>query len=84
MIDLGNLASTSKEKRVGLRDEGQLLLSLHFNPDDTVHLGLRTDRANRACRQFKITFTDTTPAATWTFYGDVVVPEKSWKPQLAR
>jgi hypothetical protein len=22
-------------------------------------------------RQFKITFTDTTPAATWTFYGYV-------------
>lgn len=56
---------------MGLRDEGQLSLSLHFNPDDTVHQGLRTDRANRTRRQFKITFTDTTPAATWTFYGYV-------------
>jgi hypothetical protein len=53
-------------------------LSLHFDPDDTVHLGLRLDRSNRARRQYKITFTDTAPAATpaatwttWTFYGYV-------------
>ena len=51
VIDVTNLASTAKEKRVGLRDEGQLSLSLHFNPDDTVHQGLRTDRANRVRRQ---------------------------------
>ncbi|TXH06680.1 MAG: hypothetical protein E6R09_01100 [Rhodocyclaceae bacterium] len=70
VIDVTNLASTSKEKRVGLRDEGQLSLTLHFNPDDTIHLGLRTDRANRSRRQFRITFTDATPA-TWTFYGYV-------------
>jgi len=29
VIDVTNLASTAKEKRVGLRDEGQLSLSLH-------------------------------------------------------
>jgi hypothetical protein len=78
VIDVTNLTSTAKEKRVGLRDEGQLSLSLHFDPDDTVHLGLRLDRSNRARRQYKITFTDTAPAATpaatwttWTFYGYV-------------
>ncbi len=71
VIDVTNLASSAKEKRVGLRDEGQLSLSLHFNPDDLVHQGLRSDRANRTRRQFKITFTDTTPASTWTFYGFV-------------
>ena len=70
VIDVTNLASTAKEKRVGLRDEGQLSLTLHYNPDDLVHQGLRTDRANRVRRQFKITFTDTNPA-TWTFYGYV-------------
>ncbi len=59
VIDVTNLASTAKEKRVGLRDEGQLSLTLHYNPDDLVHQGLRTDRANRVRRQFKITFTDT-------------------------
>jgi hypothetical protein len=70
VIDVTNLASTSKEKRVGLRDEGQLSLSLHYNPEDAVHQGLRTDRANRTRRQFRITFTDGA-AATWTFYGYV-------------
>ena len=50
--------------------EGQLTLTVHYNPDDLVHQGLRTDRANRTRRQFKITFTDTNPA-TWTFYGYV-------------
>ena len=71
VIDVTNLASTAKEKRVGLRDEGQLSLSLHFNPDDTVHQGLRTDRVNRTRRQFRNTFPATAPAATWTFSGDV-------------
>ena len=52
VIDVTNLASTAKEKRVGLRDEGQLSLTLHYNPDDLVHQGLRTDRANRVRRQF--------------------------------
>lgn len=70
VIDVTNLASTAKEKRMGLRDEGQLSLTLHFNPDDTVHQGLRTDRSNRTRRQFRITFTDATPV-TWTFYGFV-------------
>lgn len=71
VIDVTNLASTAKEKRVGLRDEGQLSLSLHFNPDDPVHIAMRADRAANTRRQYKITFTDTTPAATWTFYGYV-------------
>jgi hypothetical protein len=43
---------------------------LHYNPEDAVHQGLRTDRANRIRRQFRITFTDVA-AATWTFYGYV-------------
>jgi hypothetical protein len=70
VIDVTNLASASKEKRVGLRDEGQLTLTMHYNPDDLIHQGLRSDRANRVRRQFKLTFTDTTPAI-WTFYGYV-------------
>ena len=31
VIDVTNLASTAKEKRVGLRDEGQLSLSFQFS-----------------------------------------------------
>ena len=37
VIDVTNLASASKEKRVGLRDEGQLTLTMHYNPDDLIH-----------------------------------------------
>ena len=70
VIDVTNLASASKEQRVGLRDEGQLTLTMHYNPDDLIHQGLRTDRANRVRRQFKLTFTDNMPAI-WTFYGYV-------------
>ena len=44
VIDVTNLSSTAKEKRMGLRDEGSLSLTLHFDPDNTVHDGLRTDR----------------------------------------
>lgn len=71
VIDVTNLSSTAKEKRVGLRDEGQLSLSLHYDPDNDIQQGLRTDRADRTRQRFKITFTDTSPATTWTFYGYV-------------
>lgn len=70
VIDVTNLSSTAKEKRMGLADEGSLTLTLHYDPDNTVHDGLRTDRANRTRAQFRITFTDPTPT-TWTFYGYV-------------
>jgi hypothetical protein len=70
VIDVTNLSSTAKEKRVGLFDEGQLSLTMHYDPDDSVHSGLRQDRADAERVQFKITFTDNTPA-TWTFYGYV-------------
>jgi hypothetical protein len=71
VIDVTNLSSTAKEKRVGLRDEGQLSLSMHYDPDDEVHQYLRADRAENARRQFQITFTDSSPETTWTFYGYV-------------
>jgi hypothetical protein len=32
---------------------------------------MRADRAANTRRQYKITFTDSTPPATWTFYGYV-------------
>ena len=70
VIDVTNLTSTSKEKRVGLRDEGQLSLTLHYDPANTVHQGLIADRAARTRQQFQITFSDATPTI-WTFYGYV-------------
>ncbi len=70
VIDVTNLASSAKEKRIGLGHEGQISLTLHYNPDALVHPGLRLDRANRVRRQFRLTFTDSNPAI-WTFYGYV-------------
>ena len=67
VIDVSDLDSTAKEKRMGLRDEGQLSLTINYLPDNTVHDGLRTDRANRTLRNFKMVFTDTSPATTWSF-----------------
>lgn len=71
VIDITTMASSAKEKLMGLPDEGQLSLNILYNPDDTVHVALRADRASRARKQFKITFTDTAPAMAWTFYGYV-------------
>lgn len=71
VIDVSNLASTRREKLMGLPDEGQFTLSLNWDPDDTVHQLLRTLRNNRTRAEFKITLTDGTPA-TGTFFGYVL------------
>lgn len=72
VIDVTNLASVAKEKRAGLADEGQLSLTLHYNPDDTVHQAIRTARSNRTQKQFRIEFTDDSPTTKWTFFGYVL------------
>jgi hypothetical protein len=62
-----DLSSLAKEKRMGLADEGQLQLTINYIPDNTVHMALRADRAARTKTPFRITFTDATPATTWSF-----------------
>lgn len=66
VIDVTDLQSAAKEKRMGLQDEGQLTLSINYIPDNAVHQGLRTDRANQTKRNFRMTFTDT-GATVWDF-----------------
>ena len=58
VIDITSLDSTAKDKLVGLRDEGQLSLSLNFNATDAGQVGLRADRAARTKRKFIIELTD--------------------------
>lgn len=70
VIDVTDLASTAKEKRMGLQDEGQLSLTLNYIPDNAVHMGLRSDRANQTLRNFRIVFTDTGDTQ-WDFAGFV-------------
>ncbi len=66
VIDVTNLSSTAKEKRMGLHDEGQLSFTMHYNPSNAVHTSLRTDRANRTLRNFKMIFTDSGDTE-WSF-----------------
>lgn len=65
-IDITALESTGKEFNMGLKDEGSVSLEIIFNPDDSEHTGLRTDRDNATLRSFRITFTNS-PATTATF-----------------
>ena len=61
VIDITSLASTSKEKLMGLRDEGQLTMDILFDPataDASLHNALRTDKETRTKRKFEITLTD--------------------------
>lgn len=67
VIDVSDLSSSRKEKRLGLPDEGQLQLTINYIPTDTQHTLLRTQRSNRTLTQFQLTFTDASPKTTWTF-----------------
>lgn len=71
VIDITNLASTAREKRMGLPDEGQLTMSLDLDPDAATHILLRNARTSRTRCEFRITLTDTTPT-TLTFFGYVL------------
>jgi hypothetical protein len=62
VIDVSNLASTFREKLMGLPDEGQITLDVNLDPDNSGHTALRTNRANRTLTEFKLTLTDSTPA----------------------
>ena len=69
-IDVTDLSSTAKEFRLGLKDEGDFSFEMMYIPNNTVHIGLQTDRSNRTLRNFQITLTDS-PASVMTFTGYV-------------
>jgi len=71
VIDTSNLSSTRREKLAGLADEGQLGLTLNWDPDDTAHALLLTLKNSGAIAECKITLTDTTPKVG-TFSGLVL------------
>lgn len=70
VIDVTDLSSLAKEKRMGLADEGQLSFVINYIPSDTEHAALRAARASRAETNFQILFTDT-GTTTWDFSGFV-------------
>lgn len=71
VIDVTNLASVAKEKRMGLPDEGQLSFELNYDPDNAQHIVLRNGRRARTRLEFRITLTDTT-ATVLAFFGYVL------------
>ncbi len=71
VIDTSNLGSSRREKLPGLPDEGQLGLTLNWDPDDTAHALLLTLRNAGTQAEFKVTLTDTTPKVG-TFRGYVL------------
>jgi predicted secreted protein len=67
VIDVTDLSSAAKEKRMGLADEGQLSFTINYIPSDTQHIALRAARAARTETNFKMVFTDDSPSTTWSF-----------------
>lgn len=59
VIDMTHYQSTAKEKKIGLRDEGQLSLSILYNATDAGQKQCRDDRANRREAIYNIIYTDT-------------------------
>lgn len=71
VIDITNLDSTAKEKRMGLPDEGQFKIDFNYDPDNTAHIALRNARKSRTRTEFKLKLTDTTNT-NLVFYGYVL------------
>ncbi len=57
-IDITDLSSTGKEFLLGLKDEGEITLTLNLDTGDTMQTGLRTDRDSRTLRNFELALTD--------------------------
>jgi len=68
VIDVTDLQSTAKEKRMGLQDEGQLGFNINYIPANAQHAALRAAKASGNPTPFRLTFVDTT---VWTFIGFV-------------
>jgi len=71
VIDVTDLGSTGKEKRMGLKDEGDLSFDLLYIPTNTEHIALRDARDTGLETNFQLIFTDDSPATTWDFSGFV-------------
>lgn len=72
VIDVSNLASTRREKRMGLPDEGQITVELQYDPDNAGQTDLETARDSRTAMTFVITLNDGSPSTTFTFTGYVL------------
>lgn len=57
--------STAKEYLVDLPDEGEITATLNWDPDETLHIQLWTDRAGQTVRKYRLRWGSmSTPKAT--------------------
>jgi hypothetical protein len=68
--DVTDLDSSAKEFEPGLKDEGNVTLSIQYIPQNAVHTTLRSAFSNRTLKSFKIEFTDA-GVTQWEFDGYV-------------
>jgi len=71
VIDVTDLSSTAKEKRMGLQDWGQVTMTINFIPGNAQHAELLAAKADRQPRNFQIVFTDS-PATVYAFSAYVL------------
>lgn len=71
VIDASTLASTRREKVMGLPDEGQCSLSVWYDPADSQQTALEAARDSRALTNFQVTI-PSTPVTTFAFSGFVL------------
>jgi hypothetical protein len=69
VIPKTNLASTAKEKEVGLQDFGSLKLEIQIYDDDAGQTAMKAAKASQASKNFRVTYPD---ASTRTFAGFVM------------
>ena len=69
-IDVSDLASSAREFRMGLKDEGDFSFEMMYLPNNAQHSGLQDDRTNRTLRSFQIVLTDS-PQSYLKFTGYV-------------
>ena len=61
VIDDTTYESTARQKKVGLKDEGQFSFGFNFDPANVGQTELRYARDNRALAAIRLTFTDAAP-----------------------
>lgn len=72
VIDVTDLSSSAREKRMGLADEGQCTFTLNLIPKNPAHAELIAAKADRQIRQFRVVFTDGPNPSTYYFSGFVL------------
>lgn len=72
VIDITSINSTAKEKLIGIRDEGQVSMTLNYSPTDAGQVGLKDDRDNRTRGMYSIRLTDVTTGSSalpsWLYF----------------